>query len=319
MPGSHVAVAAFCQRLAQLAGEGALRIQQQAADVGGPLHVATIMLVAVDKPELPPEYARTKRMLPELQATHRILRRSEPLLPHTGPVEGEQATGAGKSGTLRAAIFGVNDGLVSNAALIMGFAGAAQDRAVILLAGISGLLAGAFSMAAGEYVSMRVQREVLERMLHLEAHEIGSDPEGERRELAQIYAEKGISSELADRLATEISSDPKIALDTHAREELGIDAAEGLGSPSGAAISSFLTFSVGALIPLIPFLIVGGALGTWISATMTGVALLGVGALTSRVTGRSPVAAGLRMLAIGGGAAIVTYVIGAALGVSVVG
>jgi VIT1/CCC1 family predicted Fe2+/Mn2+ transporter len=277
------------------------------------------MLVAVSEPELPPEHARTKRMLPELLATRRVLSHAAPLLPHAGPVEGEQKTGAGKSGTLRAAIFGVNDGLVSNAALIMGFAGAAQDRAVILLAGVSGLLAGAFSMAAGEYVSMRVQREVLERMLHLEAHEIGSDPEGERRELAEIYMRKGITPELADRLATEISRDPKTALDTHAREELGIDPAEGLGSPGGAAMSSFLTFAAGALIPLIPFLFVGGAMGTTISAALTGVALLGVGALTSRVTGRSPIAAGLRMLAIGGGAAIVTYVIGAALGVSIVG
>jgi VIT1/CCC1 family predicted Fe2+/Mn2+ transporter len=258
-------------------------------------------------------------MLPELLATRRVLRRSEPLLPHAGPVDGEQTTGVGKSGTLRAAIFGVNDGLVSNAALIMGFAGADQGRSVILLAGISGLLAGAFSMAAGEYVSMRVQREVLERMLHLEAHELGSDPEGERRELAEIYTRKGISQELADQLATEISNDPKVALDTHAREELGIDPTEGLGSPVSAAVSSFLTFSVGALIPLIPFFFVGGTTGTVISATMTGVALLGVGALTSTVTGRSPIAAALRMLAIGGGAAIVTYLIGTALGVSVVG
>ena len=277
------------------------------------------MLVAVRRPELPAEHARTKRMLPELLATRRVLSRSEPILPHAGPVDGEQATGAGKSGTLRAAIFGVNDGLVSNAALIMGFAGANQARSVILLAGISGLLAGAFSMAAGEYVSMRVQREVLERMLHLEAHEIGSDPEGERRELAAIYEGKGISSDLADRLATEISNDPKIALDTHAREELGIDPTEGLGSPVGAAVSSFVTFSIGAVIPLIAFLFVGGTTGVMLSAAMTGAALLSVGALTSRVTGRSPVAASVRMLAIGGGAALVTYLIGAALGVSVVG
>ncbi len=317
--GPHVLIASFDERVAEIARHGALRLEQQRADVGDPLHDATIMLVVVSRPELPPEHARTKHMLPELLATRRVLRRSEPLLPHAGPVDGEQTTGVGKSGTLRAAIFGVNDGLVSNAALIMGFAGADQGRSVILLAGISGLLAGAFSMAAGEYVSMRVQREVLERMLHLEAHELGSDPEGERRELAEIYTRKGISQELADRLATEISNDPKVALDTHAREELGIDPTEGLGSPVSAAVSSFLTFSVGALIPLIPFFFVGGTTGTVISATMTGVALLGVGALTSTVTGRPPVAAALRMLAIGGGAAIVTYLIGTALGVSVVG
>ncbi|MGZ8630389.1 MAG: VIT1/CCC1 transporter family protein [Actinomycetota bacterium] len=271
-------------------------------------------------PSLLPEDARTKSMLPELLATRRRMRRrNQPLLPHAGPIDGEQTTGAGKTGTLRAAIFGVNDGLVSNAALIMGFAGADQPRTVILLAGISGLLAGAFSMSAGEYVSMRVQREVLERMLHLEAHELGSDPEGERAELAEIYERKGVPPELAGDLATELSKDPATALDTHAREELGIDPAEGLGSPWGAASSSFVTFSVGALVPLVPFLFAGGTAGVIASASVTGLALLGVGALTARVTGRSPVMSGLRMLAIGGAAAAVTYLIGLALGVSIIG
>lgn len=278
------------------------------------------MLVGVSPPSLLPEDARTKSMLPELLATRRRMRRrNQPLLPHAGPIDGEQTTGAGKTGTLRAAIFGVNDGLVSNAALIMGFAGADQPRTVILLAGISGLLAGAFSMSAGEYVSMRVQREVLERMLHLEAHELGSDPEGERAELAEIYERKGVPPELAGDLATELSKDPATALDTHAREELGIDPAEGLGSPWGAASSSFVTFSVGALVPLVPFLFAGGTAGVIASASVTGLALLGVGALTARVTGRSPVMSGLRMLAIGGAAAAVTYLIGLALGVSIIG
>lgn len=278
------------------------------------------MLVGVSPPSLLPEDARTKSMLPELLATRRRMRRrNQPLLPHAGPIDGEQTTGAGKTGTLRAAIFGVNDGLVSNAALIMGFAGADQPRTVILLAGISGLLAGAFSMGAGEYVSMRVQREVLERMLHLEAHELGSDPEGERAELAEIYERKGVPPELAGALATELSKDPATALDTHAREELGIDPAEGLGSPWGAASSSFVTFSVGALVPLVPFLFAGGTAGVIASASVTGLALLGVGALTARVTGRSPVMSGLRMLAIGGAAAAVTYLIGLALGVSIIG
>jgi VIT1/CCC1 family predicted Fe2+/Mn2+ transporter len=278
------------------------------------------MLVRVSVTPLPPEDERTKRMLPELLATTRRMRgRREPLVPHRGPTDGEQPTSVGKTGTLRAAIFGVNDGLVSNAALIMGFAGAGQPRTVILLAGISGLLAGAFSMAAGEYVSMRVQREVLERMLHLEAHEIGSDPEGERAELAEMYVGKGVPAELADALATELSRDPQTALDTHAREELGIDPEEGLGSPWGAALSSFLTFGIGASIPLAPFLFLGGRAGTIAAAVVTAIALLGVGALTSVVTGRSPVRSALRMLAIGAGAAAVTYLIGLALGVSVVG
>lgn len=270
---------------------------------------------------LPPEAAETKQRLPELLAARRRLRRRArgPLVPHPGPVDGEQSSDAGKSGTLRAAIFGVNDGLVSNAALIMGFAGASQERGVILLAGISGLLAGAFSMGAGEYISMRVQRELLERMLHLEAHELGSDAETERLELADIYRRKGLSAELADEIATELMRDPKVALDTHAREELGIDPEEGLGSPWGASISSFLTFSVGALVPLVPFLFVAGAVGTVVAASVTGLALLVVGGLTSKLTGRPVATSALRMFAIGMGAALVTYAVGAVLGVSVAG
>jgi VIT1/CCC1 family predicted Fe2+/Mn2+ transporter len=271
--------------------------------------------------DLPPSDVETKRRLPEILAARRRLRRRRPetLVPHAGPVEGEQTAGAGKSGTLRAAIFGVNDGLVSNAALIMGFAGASQERGVILLAGISGLLAGAFSMGAGEYISMRVQRELLERLLHLEAHELGSDAETERAELAEIYRRKGLTPELADEVATELMRDPKVALDTHAREELGIDPDEGLGSPWGAASSSFLTFSVGALVPLVPFLFVAGAAGTIAAATVTGLALLIVGGLTSMLTGKPPVRSALRMFAIGMGAALVTYGVGIVLGVSVAG
>jgi VIT1/CCC1 family predicted Fe2+/Mn2+ transporter len=269
-------------------------------------------------PALPPEDRETKARLPELLAARRKLRTPR-LVPHEGTVEGEQSSASGKSGTLRAAIFGVNDGLVSNAALIMGFAGASQSRTVILLAGISGLLAGAFSMGAGEYVSMKVQREVLERLLHLEAHELGNDADTEREELAEIYRRKGLSPELADEVATELMRDPQVALDTHAREELGIDMSEGLGSPWGAASSSFLTFSVGAIVPLVPFLFVAGTAGVLLSAGLTGAALLAVGALTSRLTGRSPLLSALRMFAIGMGAAVVTYGVGTLLGVSVVG
>ncbi len=271
--------------------------------------------------DLPPSAQETKRRLPEILEARRRLRRRKPegLVPHAGPVEGEQTAGAGKSGTLRAAIFGVNDGLVSNAALIMGFAGASQERGVILLAGISGLLAGAFSMGAGEYISMRVQRELLERMLHLEAHELGSDAETERVELAEIYRRKGLTPELADEVATELMRDPKVALDTHAREELGIDPDEGLGSPWGAAGWSFLTFSAGALVPLAPFLFIAGTAGTIAAATVTGLALLIVGGLTSMLTGRPPVRSALRMFAIGMGAALVTYGVGIVLGVSIAG
>jgi vacuolar iron transporter family protein len=269
---------------------------------------------------LPPEDRATKEQLPELQAVRRRLRGgTRGLRPHVGPTDGEQSATLGKSGTLRAAIFGVNDGLVSNASLIMGFAGATTAQDVILLAGVAGLLAGAFSMGAGEYVSMRVQREVLERMLHLEAHELGTELEEERAELAELYRKKGLSADLAEQVADQLMADPDMALDTHAREELGIDPKEGLGSPWGAALSSFFTFAVGAFVPLMPFLFVGGVAGTVVAAGLTGVALLVVGALTSRLTGRSLVASALRMFGIGAGAALVTYVIGSLLNVSVAG
>jgi VIT1/CCC1 family predicted Fe2+/Mn2+ transporter len=273
----------------------------------------------VNEGPLTPRDLETKRRLPELLAARRRVRGRQPLLPHEGEAQGEQSTGLGKSGSLRAAIFGVNDGLVSNVALIMGFAGAAQERGLILLAGISGLLAGAFSMGVGEYVSMRVQREVLERMLHLEAHELHGDPDGERVELAEIYRRKGLSPDLAERVATELSQDPAIALDTHAREELGIDPSEGLGNPWGAAIWSFLTFCAGAVVPLIPFFFAGGSPATIAAAALTGMTLLIVGALTARLSGRPVWLSSTRQFAIGMSAAVVTYLVGLMLGVQVAG
>jgi vacuolar iron transporter family protein len=272
-----------------------------------------------DGSSLTPEDQETKRRLPELQAARPGLRGRQPLVPHAGAVDGEQPSQTGKSGQLRAAIFGINDGLVSNVALIMGFAGAEQDRGVILLAGISGLLAGAFSMGAGEYISMKVQREVLERMLHLEAHELHSDPDTEREELAEIYRRKGLSDELATEVATELMRDPAVALDTHAREELGIDPEEGLGSPWGAAISSFVMFCIGAAVPLLPFIFMSGSAATVTAAALTGFALLVVGAATARLTGRPVWLSALRQFAIGMGAALVTYLVGKFLGVNVAG
>ena len=252
----------------------------------------------------------TRRELPRLLDARRRLQKGNNLLPHTGAVGSEQASGIGKSGALRAAIFGINDGLLTNTSLIMGFAGASQSRGVIMLAGIAGMLAGAFSMGAGEYVSMRVQRELLQRLLHLEAHELGSNPTAERSELADIYRRKGLSIELSDRVAGELMKDPKVALDTHAREELGIDPDDGLGSPWGAAISSFLMFSLGALLPLLPFFFTGGLGAETVSAIIAAISITTVGALTSLLTGRSAVYSGARMLAIGTAAVLVTYGIG---------
>jgi len=259
----------------------------------------------------------TKRRAALLASMVRRLRgRQWRVVPHPGPIVGEQRAG-GKSGALRAAIFGVNDGLVSNLSLIFGVAGAGADNDVVILAGVAGLLAGAFSMAAGEYISVKVQREVFERLIHLEAHEIGSDPEAERAELAELYVRKGLPRDLADRLATELMKDPEVALDTHAREELGLDPQEGLGSPLAAAGSSFAMFALGALVPLLPFLVTTGTPAVAASAVLSGIALFGVGAAMSILTGRSLVLSGLRMLGVGAAAATTTYLVGKALGVSV--
>ena len=268
---------------------------------------------------LTPDDQRAKARLPLLTDVMARLgsRRHRPVLtPHPGSTEGEQSTAASKSGTLRAAIFGINDGLVSNFSLIMGFIGAGVDKSVVLLAGVAGLLAGAFSMGAGEYVSMKVQREVYERLIHLEAHELAMEPEEEREELAEIYVRKGIPAELAESLAESIMADPELALDTHAREELGLDPEQGLGSPWGAAASSFLTFSFGAFVPIVPLLFTGGVRATVASAIISGLTLVGVGAAISSLTGKSAVVSGLRQLLVGGIAAAITYGIGNALGVA---
>jgi len=230
------------------------------------------------------------------------------VLPHPGAVGGEQQP-AGKSGALRAAIFGVNDGLVSNLSLIMGVAGARVSNHVVLLAGVAGLLAGAFSMAAGEYISMRVQREVFERLIHLEAHELATEPEEELEELAAIYRSKGLPPELATEVATALMRDPQIALETHAREELGLDPDE-LGSPWGAAGSSFVTFAFGAFVPLVPFLITSGTTAVVWSATLSALTLFVVGALVSIITGKRVWFAGLRAVLVGAAAATTTFLIG---------
>jgi VIT1/CCC1 family predicted Fe2+/Mn2+ transporter len=244
-------------------------------------------------------------------------RRRWRLLPHPGPTEGGEVRGGGRSGALRAAIFGVNDGLVSNLSLIFGVAGAGVDNEVVVLAGVAGLVAGAFSMSSGEYISVRVQREVFERLIHLEAHEIGSDPEAERLELEELYVRKGLPRDLSEQLSTELMKDPELALATHAREELGLDPQEGLGSPIAAAGSSFVMFAVGAFIPLVPFLVSSGTAAVVASAVLSGLALFGVGAAMSYLTGRPWLYSGLRMLGIGGAAAAITYFVGKALDVSV--
>ncbi len=223
-----------------------------------------------------------------------------------------------RAGSLRAAVFGVNDGLVSNFSLVMGFAGAAAKPEYVLLAGVAGLLAGSFSMAAGEYISMRAQRELFEQQIAMEKQELEISPKEEEEELALIYQAKGIPEDEAHVLARRIIANPRTAIDTLAREELGLDPSE-LGSPWVAAVSSFTAFVAGALLPVLPYLFTSGR-GAWIaSASLSCLALFAVGALLSIFTARGPLISGMRMLGIGLLASVITYSVGWLLGVSVTG
>jgi vacuolar iron transporter family protein len=225
----------------------------------------------------------------------------------------------GRSGTLRAVIFGVSDGLVSNLSLVMGVAGAAAGNpSFILLAGIAGLLAGAFSMAAGEYISMQSQRELFERQIALERAEMEAMPEEEEAELAASYRAKGFTADEAARIAHRIFADPATALDMLVREELGLDPDE-LGSPWRAAAGSFFAFAAGAAVPVIPYLFGGGTAVLLISLGLSLVALFAVGAAVSLLTGRGLIFSGARQLGIGLAAALVTYLIGSIIGVTTAG
>jgi VIT1/CCC1 family predicted Fe2+/Mn2+ transporter len=234
-------------------------------------------------------------------------------VPQTAEEVGASHQGSGTSGGLRAAVFGVNDGLVSIACLVMGVAGASSESGVILLTGVAGLLAGAFSMAAGEYVSMRSQREMFEYQIGLERDELLQYPSEEAVELTLIYQARGMSREEASALAQRMIADPEMGLDTLAREELGLNPDE-LGSPWTAALSSFFAFMGGGLIPLLPYLFGYEHHPLLVAVLLTGVALFAVGAVLSLFTGRSALWGGFRMLGIGSAAALVTYLIGHLLG-----
>ncbi len=212
-------------------------------------------------------------------------------------------------------MFGISDGLVTNVALILGIAGAQPGGGFVRLAGVAGLVAGAFSMSAGEYVSMRAQTELLERELALEHHEIENRPEGERRELVHIYESRGIEPDMARQLAKEMMRTPELALETHAREELGINPAA-LGSPIQAAVSSFIAFAFGAVLPLLPWLIASGTGATLASVIIGAAAAIGVGVALSFFTRRSWWRSALRQLLISAVAAGATFGIGHAVGVS---
>jgi VIT1/CCC1 family predicted Fe2+/Mn2+ transporter len=228
-------------------------------------------------------------------------------------LEGWHRTGFG--GSLRAAVFGANDGLVSNFSLVMGIAGSNAEPRFVLLAGIAGLLAGASSMAAGEWVSVQSQRELYEQQIAIEREELEMSPEEEKEELSLIYQAKGVPTRQAEELAERILSNPETAIDTLAREELGLDPSA-LGSPWIAAASSFVAFAAGAVIPVIPYLITTGSAAFIASAVVCGISLFVVGGLISLFTGRNLIFSGFRMLGIGALAAGVTYFIGRLLGVS---
>ena len=228
---------------------------------------------------------------------------------------------AGRSGTLRAIIFGVSDGLVSNLALVMGVAGASAavgEGRFVLLAGVAGLLSGAFSMAAGEYISMQSQRELFERQIALERAELEAMPAEEQAELAAVYVSKGFTPDEAETIAARMFKDPQHALDTLVREELGLNPDE-LGSAWGAASGSFIAFGIGAIIPVIPYLFGSGAGAFWAAIVASLSALFLVGSGVSLLTGRSLLFSGARQVGIGAAAAAVTYLVGNLIGVSVAG
>ncbi|MFI6510717.1 VIT1/CCC1 transporter family protein [Streptosporangium sp. NPDC050855] len=214
-------------------------------------------------------------------------------------------------GWLRPSVFGAMDGLVSNFALIAGVAGGGAGTRVIVLAGVAGLAAGAFSMAGGEYVSVASQRELALAEIAIERRELERHPEAEQEELAKLYRDRGVDPAVAAEVARQISMDPETALEVHSEAELGVTSRD-LPSPRTAAVSSFLSFAVGALLPLLPYLL--GVTSLVASAVISCLALFGAGALVSRVTARSWWYSGLRQLVVGVVAAALTFALGTLLG-----
>ena len=227
--------------------------------------------------------------------------------------ESRSATGARRN--IRAVVLGVNDGLVSNFSLVMGVSGGTGNTDFVLFAGVAGLLAGAFSMAAGEYVSMRSQRDIYEHEIEKQRIEIRDWPDEEQAVLGLIYQSKGLTEAEAELISRRVMADADAALDTMAREDLGLDPGD-LGSPWGAALSSFAAFVGGAIVPILPFLLNVGN-NVIVSAALSAIALLLVGGSLAAASGNKPYWGALRMLLVGSAAAAVTYAIGALIGVSV--
>lgn len=217
------------------------------------------------------------------------------------------------SGWFRAGIFGASDGLVTNVSLILGFAGANPGHSVVRLAGLAGLVAGGFSMASGEWVSVRAQKELLDYEIGVERQSLIDNPDLEREELRSLFVSRGIDGELATRLSEDLMRDPDLALRTHAREELGVDPSA-TGSPWAAAISSLLAFAVGALIPLLPWLVTSSGRETYWSIALAAVGALGFGSAIGVFIRRGPWRWALRQLGVATLAAAVTYGIGRLVG-----
>jgi VIT1/CCC1 family predicted Fe2+/Mn2+ transporter len=221
-----------------------------------------------------------------------------------------------RGGGARAAVFGISDGLVTNVSLVLGVAGASPGGSFVRLAGVAGLIAGSFSMAAGEYISMTAQRELMERELEVERRSLHRSPEGEAAELRAMYVKRGIDPSVATEMTNEVMQDPELALETHAREELGITT-QNLGSPWQAAAASFVTFAVGAFIPLAPWLFTSGTAAIVLSVVLGAVASLAVGVVLARFTERPAVVSALRQLTVTAIAAAVTFGVGRAIGAGV--
>ena len=236
-----------------------------------------------------------------------------PQVPPDGPVNPHESTA---SGVLRPVVFGANDGLVSNLALVMGVAGANPEPGVIVLAGIAGLLAGAFSMGVGEYVSVQSQQELLAYQIEFQRRQLRDEPEQERRILEGIYRERGFTADEATQFVDRVFADPDHAVSLLLHEEVGLDA-RSIGSPIGAAVGSFIAFTIGALIPLIPFLLLSGstAFVTSIVASLVALAVLGFG--ISRLTHRPALFSSVRQVLLGGAAAAVTFAVGTLVGANV--
>lgn len=236
-----------------------------------------------------------------------------PQLPAEGPVNPHESPA---SGVLRPVVFGANDGLVSNLALVMGVAGASPEPGVIVLAGIAGLLAGAFSMGVGEYVSVQSQQELLAFQTDFQRRQLRDEPDQERRILEGIYRERGFTAEEAALFVDRVFADPDHAVSLLLHEEVGLDA-RSIGSPLGAAVGSFIAFTIGALVPLVPFLLLSGstAFVTSIVASLAALALLGFG--ISRLTHRPALFSSVRQVLLGGVAAAVTFGVGMLVGANV--